>query len=760
MKKIVYILFIILSVTFFSCHNNSPEKEKDSNLLRIQIGDKFGFINENGKIIIEPQFDEANLTFVDDKCFVVIGERKGIINSTGEFIFELPDSVIYAYPYLEGFAKVKLKSGAYNIIDSLGSFIFNKAKYKIEIINDNGNIYFLGVAYPDSLMVNKESNWIVSDEAGVILYENEDSIGGFSENLCPIRVNNKWGYIDINGKVVIEPQYDYVRAFTTQKVARVKKDGLEFYIDDRGNTLFSCDKALTPLEFDRSIIEKNGKKFLVDSKGYSICSIDADEVYGFKETDSLATIIKDGKASKINLEGKIVLNTKYDDIEKFINGVAIVTKNEKFGVIDLKGNEIITPSFDVPGPLSANEYGLSSTIKNVICLVKVENNQGIFYYFDLNGNLIGKDMPNAVGYLPNNPQKEDFVKYFDAKLAELDPIEGLYYVTYKDYYQNRINPDIMGLNSSSSVFYAVLKDTDYSGYVVLYADGKNNWWVNKFVRIGETNDYAIIQNERFNQNREKYSSEGKVTIEDPSKFEFRLEKEHNSNYNFFVTYEFVKDYPPLSEYEKIQQIDWTGSGFAIADGYIATNYHVTSGAKNIRIRGVNGDFDKSYKAMVVASDKEHDLAIIRIVDKDFDGIKEIPYQIGKSSADVGENIFVLGYPQIDTMGEEIKLTEGVISALSGYKGNQSMFQISAAVQPGNSGGPLFNEEGNVIGVVCAKHADAENANYAVKVSYLFSLVNSSNLGIKLSDNKINENKVSSIVKKVKNFVYLIECSSK
>ena len=112
------------------------------------------------------------------------------------------------------------------------------------------------------------------------------------------------------------------------------------------------------------------------------------------------------------------------------------------------------------------------------------------------------------------------------------------------------------------------------------------------------------------------------------------------------------------------------------------------------------------------------------------------------------------------MGDEIKLTEGIISSSTGYKGNNALYQISAAVQPGNSGGPLFNENGVVIGIVCAKHSDAENANYAVKISYLYSLLNSSDLGIKLPDNNVNEKKLSNIVKKVKDYVYLIECTSK
>ena len=73
---------------------------------------------------------------------------------------------------------------------------------------------------------------------------------------------------------------------------------------------------------------------------------------------------------------------------------------------------------------------------------------------------------------------------------------------------------------------------------------------------------------------------------------------------------------------------------------------------------------------------------------------------------------------------------------------------------------MFDNEGNVIGIICAKHADAENANHAVKVSYLFSLVNSSGIGIKMPEkNNVTSKSLSKKVKQVKPFVYLIECRS-
>lgn len=250
-----------------------------------------------------------------------------------------------------------------------------------------------------------------------------------------------------------------------------------------------------------------------------------------------------------------------------------------------------------------------------------------------------------------------------------------------------------------------------------------------------------------------------MTLENPNSFGFRLERGHNIGYNFFVTYDFVRDYPSTSEMEKIQQAEWSGSGFAIADGYILTNYHVTSGAKKIKVRGINGDIDLSYKAAVVAFDKEHDLSIIRIVDKNFKSLGSIPYSIGKSIVEVGEDVFVLGYPMVDSMGTDIKLTKGSISSSSGFQGDKSMYQISAAIQPGNSGGPVFNENGTVIGVVCGKHSEAENANYAIKISYLYSLLNSSKLAIELPSNNLKNKELSKKVKIIKDFVYLIECNA-
>ncbi|MBD5362659.1 MAG: trypsin-like peptidase domain-containing protein [Bacteroides sp.] len=206
--------------------------------------------------------------------------------------------------------------------------------------------------------------------------------------------------------------------------------------------------------------------------------------------------------------------------------------------------------------------------------------------------------------------------------------------------------------------------------------------------------------------------------------------------------------------------EWSGTGFALKDGYIVTNYHVIDEAKKITVKGINGNFSTSFNAIVVATDKGNDLALLRISDSSFTSFGTIPYSISATTSEVGEDIYVLGYPLTASMGDEIKLTTGVISSKSGFQGDVALYQISAPIQPGNSGGPLFDKKGNVIGVVSAKHTGAENVGYAIKTMYLRNLVEScANSSIIPNANKVSTLPLTGKVKSEKNFVFFIKCSS-
>ncbi|GAC1376951.1 MAG: hypothetical protein NVS3B25_15890 [Hymenobacter sp.] len=162
---------------------------------------------------------------------------------------------------------------------------------------------------------------------------------------------------------------------------------------------------------------------------------------------------------------------------------------------------------------------------------------------------------------------------------------------------------------------------------------------------------------------------------------------------------------------------FSGTGFALtADGYLVTSYHVIQGADSLLIEGNDR---QRYHAEPVYSDVKHDLAILRITDKKFRGFGRLPYAIKSGQADLGERVFTLGYPR-----EDVVYGEGALSARSGFEGDTAFYQVSIPVNPGNSGGPLLDERGNLIGVVSGRQNDAQSAAFATKSSYLVRLVDS------------------------------------
>ncbi|GAB2858006.1 trypsin-like peptidase domain-containing protein [Hymenobacter ruber] len=162
---------------------------------------------------------------------------------------------------------------------------------------------------------------------------------------------------------------------------------------------------------------------------------------------------------------------------------------------------------------------------------------------------------------------------------------------------------------------------------------------------------------------------------------------------------------------------FSGTGFALtSEGYIVTSYHVIQGADSLLIEGRNR---QRYHAEPVYSDIKHDLAILRITDKKFTGFGRLPYAIKSGQADLGERVYTLGYPR-----EDVVYGEGSLSARSGFEGDTAFYQVSIPVNPGNSGGPLLDERGNLIGVVSGRQNDAQSAAFATKSSYLVHLVDS------------------------------------
>ena len=159
-----------------------------------------------------------------------------------------------------------------------------------------------------------------------------------------------------------------------------------------------------------------------------------------------------------------------------------------------------------------------------------------------------------------------------------------------------------------------------------------------------------------------------------------------------------------------------GTGFLIdVKGYIATNAHVLKGSDAIVVNN-NGD---EFKATIVHIDKQSDFALLKIEDADYTPLKYLPYAIGKVSADLGEEIFTLGYPRDDN---SITYTQGYLSSKNGFKGDTASYQIQMNSNPGNSGGPVLNKKGEVIGILSSRQVQADGVTFAIKSKNIYQLI--------------------------------------
>lgn len=159
-----------------------------------------------------------------------------------------------------------------------------------------------------------------------------------------------------------------------------------------------------------------------------------------------------------------------------------------------------------------------------------------------------------------------------------------------------------------------------------------------------------------------------------------------------------------------------GTAFLIdGSGFLITNAHVLTGSGAI----VSDNNGNEYNSRILSVDREHDLAILKIDDKDFQPLTSLPYSIKKTQPELGEELFTLGYPR-----DEIVFNMGYLSAETGFNGDTSSCQLSLTANPGNSGAPVFNKNGEVVGIITTKQVQAEDVVFALKSNNIFKMVDS------------------------------------
>lgn len=162
-------------------------------------------------------------------------------------------------------------------------------------------------------------------------------------------------------------------------------------------------------------------------------------------------------------------------------------------------------------------------------------------------------------------------------------------------------------------------------------------------------------------------------------------------------------------------VSFGGTGFLIdPKGYIVTSAHVLTDATGVILQNNAGH---EFRAKILMTDRSRDLAILKIEDEDFSPRASLPYGISRTGIELAEPVFTMGYPK-----DEVVYGEGYLSASSGLEGDTLSYQITISANPGNSGGPVINRKGEVIGILNARQAKAEGVVFAIRARNIHRLV--------------------------------------
>ena len=375
MRKIIY--FLILALFFSACSIIGENSLESIELFPVKSGEKWGYVDTRGKMVIPAQFQEAEL-FSEDLALVGVKKDStiwyGYINKKGEFAIEC--SYKDATCFSEGIAWVVKPKGCPIAIDQNGKEIFSMKDAEFVTPFSDGLAAFAQINSKGDL------KWGFCDKKGnPVINPTFESVQWFSDGLAIVKdTNDKWGYIDKKGNMVVPYQFDYATHF---------KDGFAvFSLGDKCGVINKKGKIVLNPQFDYLHIMKSnlfvcGLGDLIgfcDRKGKILVNPQWDDIYvsDVYRMGPLFAIRQNNQWGFINKSGDIQIKPQFEKAYMFQNGIAPVVFNGKVGFINEKGCYLVNPQYD---SINMNKSNILRTQyfdpKTVVALIDLVHHKGI-----------------------------------------------------------------------------------------------------------------------------------------------------------------------------------------------------------------------------------------------------------------------------------------------------------------------------------------------------------------------------------------------
>ena len=391
--------------------------------------------------------------------------------------------------------------------------------------------------------------------------------------------------------------------------------------------------------------------------------------------------------------------------------IAIVKSNDKYFLSISLNDFLKNIVFKQQEEQKISDWGETTTIKQALKKIQLEHTAIIP---SVKKTTVMETLFND--WRKVDLDEKEFKKYLDYSISNLNPIEGIW--TNIDNNQYRIG---------------IIKDeaNDYRDFVAFIINSENPLWEPKDVKIEflktafntvYTTSYYLLD---FTKIGATSSLKGNGILE--------IELTKSTDENALIR--FIKNYPMLEDVKgKEITVASEGSGFLISrNGSFITNWHVIKGSSLIKI--ILPVSNKEFEGSLLLKDETNDIAVIQLKNFNFDQVftYPIPFSINNNvPTQAGQAVFTIGFPLGEMLGNDSKVSDGIINSIYGFENDPRLLQISNSIQPGNSGSPLFSKSGDFLGIVISSlnakyfyenyNILPQNVNYAIKQSYLYNLV--------------------------------------